>query len=243
MEVIKINNLNKSYGTNHVLKDVSLQINKGEIVAIVGPNGTGKTTLMEIMMTLRKADTGNINILGNDVTKDKDKDNIRGKIGSILQEGGMYNFIKLKEALDLFGSYYGVSNEKIDELVNEFELRPYMNTKFNKMSGGWKQRFLLAIAFLHDPELIFLDEPTTGLDPKAAQILWQRIKGTKRDNRTIILTTHSMEEVEKFCDRAIILNEGIIVANDTPKNLKKRVNKQFFTDVYFDFVERREMNA
>lgn len=243
MEVIKINNLNKSYGTNHVLKDVSLEINKGEIVAIVGPNGTGKTTLMEIMMTLRKADTGSISILGNDVTKDKDKDNIRGKIGSILQEGGMYNFIKLKEALDLFGSYYGVSNEKIDELVNEFELRPYINTKFNKMSGGWKQRFLLAIAFLHDPELIFLDEPTTGLDPKAAQILWQRIKGTKRDNRTIILTTHSMEEVEKFCDRAIILNEGIIVANDTPKNLKKRVNKQFFTDVYFDFVERREMNA
>lgn len=243
MEVIKINNLNKSYGTNHVLKDVSLEINKGEIVAIVGPNGTGKTTLMEIMMTLRKADTGSITILGNDVAKDKDKDNIRGKIGSILQEGGMYNFIKLKEALDLFGSYYGVSNEKIDELVNEFELRPYMNTKFNKMSGGWKQRFLLAIAFLHDPELIFLDEPTTGLDPKAAQILWQRIKGTKRDNRTIILTTHSMEEVEKFCDRAIILNDGIIVANDTPKNLKKRVNKQFFTDVYFDFVERREMNA
>ena len=243
MEVIKINNLNKSYGTNHVLKDVSLEINKGEIVAIVGPNGTGKTTLMEIMMTLRKADTGSITILGNDVAKDKDKDNIRGKIGSILQEGGMYNFIKLKEALDLFGSYYRVSNEKIDELVNEFELRPYINTKFNKMSGGWKQRFLLAIAFLHDPELIFLDEPTTGLDPKAAQILWQRIKGTKRDNRTIILTTHSMEEVEKFCDRAIILNEGIIVANDTPKNLKKRVNKQFFTDVYFDFVERREMNA
>ncbi len=243
MEVIKINNLNKSYGTNHVLKDVSLEINKGEIVAIVGPNGTGKTTLMEIMMTLRKADTGSITILGNDVAKDKDKDNIRGKIGSILQEGGMYNFIKLKEALDLFGSYYGVSNEKIDELVDEFELRPYINTKFNKMSGGWKQRFLLAIAFLHDPELIFLDEPTTGLDPKAAQILWQRIRGTKRDNRTIILTTHSMEEVEKFCDRAIILNEGIIVANDTPKNLKKRVNKQFFTDVYFDFVERREMNA
>lgn len=149
----------------------------------------------------------------------------------------MYNYMKLKEALDLFASFYNVSKDKVKHLIEEFDLEPYMNTKYHKMSGGWKQRFLLAIAFLHDPELLFLDEPTTGLDPKAAQTLWNNIKGTKDENRTIVLTTHSMEEIERYCDRVIVLKAGEVVANDSPRNLIKKYKKEFFTDVYFHLVE------
>ncbi|MBP1756501.1 MAG: transporter [Firmicutes bacterium] len=237
MSLIEVKNVYKSYGEKKVLKDVSLEINKGEVAAIVGPNGTGKTTLMEIMMTLRKADDGNIQILGKNIREERSIDSIRSELGVIFQEGGMYNYMKLKEALDLFASFYHVPKEKVKRLVQEFDLEPYLNTKYHKMSGGWKQRFLLAIAFLHNPELLFLDEPTTGLDPKAAQTLWNNIKGSKDENRTIVLTTHSMEEIERYCDRVIVLKAGQVVANDSPKNLIQQYKKKFFTDVYFHLVE------
>ena len=122
-------------------------------------------------------------------------------------------------------------------MVEEFDLGPYMNTKYHKMSGGWKQRFLLAIAFLHDPELLFLDEPTTGLDPKAAQTLWNNIKGSKDENRTIVLTTHSMEEIERYCDRVIVLKAGEVVANDSPKSLIKSTQR-IFHRCLFSFSRR-----
>jgi ABC-2 type transport system ATP-binding protein len=237
MSLIEIKNVFKSYGENKVLKNVSLEINKGEVAAIIGPNGTGKTTLMEIMMTLRKADGGDIEIMGMNISEEKSIDAIRSELGVIFQEGGMYNYMKLKEALDLFASFYNVSKDKVNRLIKEFDLEPYMNSKYHKMSGGWKQRFLLAIAFLHDPELLFLDEPTTGLDPKAAQTLWNNIKGSKDENRTIVLTTHSMEEIERYCDRVIVLKAGEVVANDSPKKLIKKYKKEFFTDVYFHLVE------
>ena len=237
MSLIEVKNVYKSYGEKKVLKNVSLEINKGEVAAIIGPNGTGKTTLMEIMMTLRKADNGDIEIMGMNISEEKSIDAIRSQLGVIFQEGGMYNFMRLKEALDLFASFYDVPKDKVNRLVEEFDLGPYMNTKYHKMSGGWKQRFLLAIAFLHDPELLFLDEPTTGLDPKAAQTLWNNIKGSKDENRTIVLTTHSMEEIERYCDRVIVLKAGEVVANDSPKSLIKKYNKEFFTDVYFHLVE------
>ena len=237
MALINVRNVYKSYGEKKVLKNVSFEINKGEVAAIIGPNGTGKTTMMEIMMTLRKADNGEIEIMGKNISEERSIDTIRSELGVIFQEGGMYNYMKLKEALDLFASFYNVSKDKVKHLIEEFDLEPYMNTKYHKMSGGWKQRFLLAIAFLHDPELLFLDEPTTGLDPKAAQTLWNNIKGTKDENRTIVLTTHSMEEIERYCDRVIVLKAGEVVANDSPRNLIKKYKKEFFTDVYFHLVE------
>ena len=147
---------------------------------------------------------------------------------------------KLKEALDLFASFYSVGKEKINRLVEYFELQPYLNSKYEKLSGGWKQRFLLAIAFLHDPDLVFLDEPTTGLDPKATQLVWEKIRGGVEKNKTILLSTHSMEEVDKFCDRVIVLNKGKIAANDSPANIKKALGVEFFSDAYFKLVEGGE---
>lgn len=240
MSIINVQNITKRYGEKTVLDNICFQIPAGETVAIVGPNGTGKTTLLEILMTLRKVDSGSVSILGKNISEQKGVDDIRSKIGVMLQEGGMYNYIKLKEALDLFASFYSVKKEKIDKLVEYFELKPYLNSKFEKLSGGWKQRFLLAIAFLQDPDLIFLDEPTTGLDPKATQLVWDKIKGGEQKNKTILVSTHSMEEVDKYCDRVIVLNEGKIIANDTPAKIKENLNVDFFSEAYFMLVEGGE---
>lgn len=236
MCVIKVNNLSKKYGEKIVLQNISFQIPRGETVAVIGPNGTGKTTLLEILMTLRKCDSGMVEILGYSLNEQKNVDSIRANIGVMLQEGGMYSFIKLKEALDLFASFYDVGKEKIQQLIDFFELEPYLNTKYEKLSGGWKQRFLLAIAFLHDPDLLFLDEPTTGLDPKATELVWEKIKDENKE-KTILVSTHSMEEVDKFCSRVIVLNRGRIVVNDSPANIKKQLGVSFFTDAYFMLIK------
>lgn len=240
MSILNVQDITKKYGEKTVLDNISLEIPVGETVAVVGPNGTGKTTLLEILMTIRKVDSGNVTILGKNANEQKSVDEIRSKIGVMLQEGGMYNYIKLKEALDLFASFYSVGKEKINSLVEYFELKPYLNTKFEKLSGGWKQRFLLAIAFLHEPDLIFLDEPTTGLDPKATQLVWDKIKGGEQKNKTILVSTHSMEEVDKYCDRVIVLNKGKLVENDTPANIKQKLNVNFFSEAYFMLVEGGE---
>lgn len=237
MDIIKVEGISKSYGPKKVLDNISFTIPYGETVAVVGPNGTGKTTLLETLMTVRKADSGKVEILGFNAGEQKGVDNIRSRIGVMLQEGGMYNYIKLKEALDLFASFYDIEKNSIEKLIEYFELTPYLNTKYCKLSGGWKQRFLLAIAFLHNPSLLFLDEPTTGLDPKATQLVWDKIKGTENAEKTILVSTHSMEEVDKYCDRVIVLNKGGIVANDSPKNIKEELGVDFFTDAYFRLVE------
>lgn len=236
MCIIKVDNLTKKYGEKTVLNNISFEIPVGETVAVVGPNGTGKTTLLEILMTIRKGDSGSVKIFGYEMNEQKNIDAIRARIGAMLQEGGMYNFIKLKEALDLFASFYDVGKDQIEMLVKFFELEPYMNVKYEKLSGGWKQRFLLAIAFLHNPDLIFLDEPTTGLDPRATQLVWEKIKNDDK-KKTILVSTHSMEEVDKFCDRVIVLNNGNIVANDKPSKITEQLGADYFSDAYFMLVQ------
>ena len=235
MDIINVQDLTKSYGGRTVLDRLSFRIPAGETVAVVGPNGTGKTTMLEILMTLRNADSGSIRIMDRDLTAQRDE--IRSKIGVMLQEGGMYLYIKLKEALDLFASFYNVGREKIRQTIDYFELEPYLNTKYHKLSGGWKQRFLLAVAFLHDPDLLFLDEPTTGLDPRATRLVWEKIRGGSRKDKTILVSTHSMEQVDKYCDRVIVLNGGKIVENDTPARIREKLNVDYFFDAYFQLIE------
>ena len=238
MDIINVQDLTKSYGGRTVLDRLSFRIPAGETVAVVGPNGTGKTTMLEILMTLRNADSGSIRIMDRDLTAQRDE--IRSKIGVMLQEGGMYLYIKLKEALDLFASFYNVGREKIRQTIDYFELEPYLNTKYHKLSGGWKQRFLLAIAFLHDPDLVFLDEPTTGLDPKATQLVWEKIRGGVQKDKTILLSTPSMEEVDKCCARVIVLCGGRSAAGGSPRSIKEALGADYFSDAYFRLVEGGE---
>lgn len=230
-------NIQKSYRNREVLKNISFTIGDNEIVAILGPNGVGKTTLLEILMTLRKWDFGEITILGHDIRKEMEIQQVRGKIGVVFQEGGMYAYLKIKEILDLFAALYNIPKERIQEVITLFSLKEHLNTKFEKLSGGWKKRILLAISFLNHPELIFLDEPTTGLDPKATNDLWNAIKLAKKNGTSILLSTHSIEEVDMYADRVMIINDGVIAEFDTTKALKQKYQCNYLKEVYFTVVE------
>jgi len=238
MKVIATN-ISKKYSKKNVINNISFAIDDNEIVAVVGPNGTGKTTILEIMMTLRDFDQGQM-ILMNDNVENKNISKIRKKIGVILQEGGMYSYLKTKEILKLFASFYQIGEVRVNEVVKLFDLASHMSTKYQQLSGGWKQRVLLAIAFLHKPELLFLDEPTTGLDPAASQNLWEAISIAKGEGATIILSTHSMEEVELYADKVMVLNNGNIAAYDSPETIKDRYNVRFFKEAYFKILEEGE---
>lgn len=229
---VEVENISKQYNGKTVIDDISFSIDDNEIVAVVGPNGTGKTTILEIMMTLRSFDEGAIRLM-NDNVENKNLDKIRKKIGVILQEGGMYAYLKTEEILQLFAGLYQVGDARIAEIVALFQLETHLSSKYQSLSGGWKQRVLLAIAFLHKPELLFLDEPTTGLDPEASENLWEAIHIAKGQGATIILSTHSMEEVEKYSDRVMILNKGKISHYDAPESIKQQYNERYFKDAYF----------
>lgn len=237
---VEAQNITKKYKEKTVINDISFTIDDNEIVAIVGPNGTGKTTLLEMMMTLRGFDQGNMVLMG-DTVENKNLNNIRKKLGVILQEGGMYSYLKTKEILKLFASFYDISDTRVDEIVELFELTSHLSSKYQSLSGGWKQRVLLAIAFLHKPELLFLDEPTTGLDPAASENLWKAIRIAKGEGATVILSTHSMEEVEMYSDRVMVLNEGKIALYDNPESIKQRYNARFFKDAYFQILKEGEL--
>lgn len=235
---VQVQNLSKAYKNKTVLDNVSFSVGDNEIMAIVGPNGAGKTTLLETMMTLRKHDEGSITLM-NYAMETKNLKKIRGKMGVIFQEGGMYAYLKIKEILDLFTSFYGVQPERTEEIIELFNLSSHLSVKFESLSGGWKQRVLLAIAFLHRPELLFLDEPTTGLDPEASENLWEAIKIAKGEGATIILSTHSLEEIDMYADRVLILNEGKIASYEKPEQIKKNFNAAFFKDAYFQLLKYR----
>lgn len=233
-------NISKKYNKKNVIKNISFTIDDNEIVAIVGPNGTGKTTLLEIMMTLRSFDHGEM-LLMDYIVENKNLNTIRKKIGVILQEGGMYSYLKIEEILKLFASFYDVEESRINEIIDLFELSSHISSKYQSLSGGWKQRVLLAIAFLHKPELLFLDEPTTGLDPAASKNLWEAIHVAKKEGATIILSTHSMEEVEMYADKVMVLNKGKIAIYDDPETIKKHYNARFFKDAYFNILKEEEL--
>lgn len=237
---VEAKNISKKYKEKTVINDISFTIDDNEIVAIVGPNGTGKTTILEIMMTLRGFDHGNM-VLMNDTVENKNLNKIRKKIGVILQEGGMYSYLKTEEILKLFASFYSIDEARVDEVVALFELTSHLSSKYQALSGGWKQRVLLAIAFLHKPELLFLDEPTTGLDPAASENLWEAIRIAKGEGATVILSTHSMEEVEMYSDRVMVLNKGKIALYDDPESIKQRYNARFFKDAYFEILKEEEL--
>ena len=214
--IIKVDKLVKTYDGNNVVDGVSFEVKKGEIFGILGPNGAGKTTTLEMLEALRPIDGGVATIDGIDVAK-KPKD-IKNIIGIQLQSTAFYDKLTLCEQLKMFGSLYGRTVDT-EALLTKVQLTEKAKNYVEQLSGGQKQRFAIASTLVNNPKVLFLDEPTTGLDPQARRNLWDLIKEIRDEGITILLTTHYMDEAELLCDRLAIMDSGKIITIDTPHNL------------------------
>jgi ABC-2 type transport system ATP-binding protein len=215
-KVLVVEGLKKHYGKVKAVDGISFEIERGEVYGFLGPNGAGKTTTLEIIEGLRKAQAGKISIFGLDSIKEQQK--IKEKFGIALQATSLDEKVKVGEALKLFASFYENQSD-YDELIDLVSLRDKEKALYETLSGGQKQRLAVALALVNDPELVFLDEPTTGLDPQARHNLWDIILKMKEMKKTVILTTHYMEEAEKLCDRVAIIDHGKIIAEGAPAEL------------------------
>ena len=216
--IIEVSGLTKRYGGKTVVDNISFSVRESEIFGVLGPNGAGKTTTLEMIEALRPIDDGTVTVDGFDVKRDADK--IKHIIGIQLQSSAFFEKITLREQLVMFASFYG---KKVDPmaLLDQVDLKEKAGAYPEKLSGGQKQRFSIASALVNEPRVLFLDEPTTGLDPQARRNLWELIQGIKKRGITIVLTSHYMEEAELLCDRLAIMDNGKIIAMDTPQKLVK----------------------
>lgn len=215
-KVLEVKHLQKKYKDVKAVDDISFYINRGEIVAILGPNGAGKTTTLEIIEGLRSKDEGEIYYFGKKIEKVDSK--IKERIGVQLQESNFFENLKVSEIIKTFSGLYQKSVD-MEKLISDFGLEDKRNSKISKLSGGQLQRLAIATAIINDPELVFLDEPTTGLDPQARRNSWEIISKLRKSGKTIILTTHYMEEAEFLADRIYIFDQGRIIAEGTLKEL------------------------
>lgn len=218
--IITVDQLVKTYDGKNVVDGVSFEVKKGEIFGILGPNGAGKTTTLEMLEALRPIDGGTATIDGIDVAK-KPKD-IKNIIGIQLQSTAFYDKLTLREQLKMFGSLYGRTVDT-EALLAKVQLTEKAKNYVEQLSGGQKQRFAIASTLVNNPKVLFLDEPTTGLDPQARRNLWDLIEEIRDDGITILLTTHYMDEAELLCDRLAIMDSGKIITIDTPHNLIKQL--------------------
>ncbi len=214
--IVEVEGLRKIYGQTIAVDRVSFEVKEGEIFGMVGPNGAGKTTTIECLEGLRKADAGSVRVLG--VDPQQEGQFLRERTGMQLQSSNLPDRMKVWEALDLYSSFYPKAADWKALLV-QLGLDEKRNAPFAKLSGGQKQRLFIALALLPDPQLVFLDELTTGLDPQARHVIWDLVRDVRARGKTVFLTTHFMEEAERLCDRVAILDHGRIVALDTPGNL------------------------
>jgi ABC-2 type transport system ATP-binding protein len=216
--VIAVDDVRKSYGDVKAVDGVSFEVAKGEIFGLLGPNGAGKTTTMEMIEGLHAPDSGEIHVLGMDVRRFATQ--IKGRVGVQLQTAALYPQLTVTELLALFGTFYPASRRRpVEQLLDDLELGEKRNAKTKNLSGGQQQRLSVALALVNDPEVVFLDEPTTGLDPAARQGLWQVVRRLKGEGRTILMTTHYMEEAEELCDRLAIMDHGKILDSGTADEL------------------------
>lgn len=217
--IISVTNLGKRYGKTVAVDDVSLDVREGEIFGLIGPNGAGKTTTMECVQGHRRADRGTISVLGLDPQRDSTA--LRQRIGVQHQEAHLQKRIKVWEAVDLWSALY----ERVvdgDALLARLGLESKRNAWFMTLSGGQKQRLFIALALIHEPEVVFLDELTTGLDPQARRAIWELVKGIRERGATVFMTTHLMEEAERLCDRVAIIEHGRIIEVGSPAELVRR---------------------
>jgi ABC-2 type transport system ATP-binding protein len=223
--IIEVKNLFKKYGNFTAVKGISFEVYQGEIFGLLGPNGAGKTSTLEIMETLRDETEGEVVIAGHSINKDPRK--IKSIIGVQLQSAGFYPGLKLTEILRLFAGLYNVEVDP-KALLDKVGLGDKLKSEVKQLSGGQKQRFSIATTLVNKPAIIFLDEPTTGLDPQARRNLWDLIKEIRTNGTTVVITTHYMDEAEELCDRIAIMNAGEILELDTPENLINKLIKTGF---------------
>jgi ABC-2 type transport system ATP-binding protein len=214
--VILVNNLHKKYGEFEAVRGISFEVMDGEIFGLLGPNGAGKSTTLEIMETLRTKTSGKVTIKGFDL--DQQPNEIKKIIGVQLQTSGFYPNLNLTELILLFAGLYNRPADPM-ELLDKVNLRDKCKAKYKELSGGQKQRFSIATTLINQPQIIFLDEPTTGLDPQARRNLWELIRDIRKQGTTIIITTHYMDEAEVLCDRVAIIDQGKIIALAEPGQL------------------------
>jgi len=243
--LLSIRNISKIYHGVPViqaLKDVNLDIMQGEVLSLLGVNGAGKTTLSSIIATLHPATNGDILYAGKSIYNDVI--NYRRIIGFCPQKPNIDAMLTIKENLMFAGRYfnmpYNLISQKTDELLERFQLTKYADAQGSILSGGYKQRFMLARTLMHDPKLIILDEPTVALDPHIRRNLWEIIKELKKNGTTILLTTHYLEEAEILSDRVCILDSGVIKLVDSPENLKKDFSKSNLEDVFIKLMHEHE---
>ena len=223
--MVEVRGLKKRYGDKMAVDGVSFKVKKGEIFGILGPNGAGKTTTLEMMETLRPIDEGTVLIDGIDAAKNPDK--IKYLIGVQPQTPAFQDKTKLTEVIEMFAAAYG---EKVDVMsfLRDVDLEEKASSYVESLSGGQKQRLSITTALVHGPKVFFLDEPTTGLDPQARRHLWELIEQVRKKGISVIMTTHYMDEAEMLCDRIAVMDNGKIVAIDTPKNLVKQLLERGF---------------
>lgn len=223
--IVEVTKLKKQYGSKTVVKGISFSVEEGEVFGILGPNGAGKTTTLEMIETLRPIDGGTVILDGLDVSKEPEK--VKGLIGVQPQSPSFEEKTKLTELIRFFAATYGETVHP-RKFLKDVQLSDKANSYVEQLSGGQKQRFSIAAALVHNPKVFFLDEPTTGLDPQARRNLWELVQEVKARGVTVIMTTHYMDEAEILCDRVAIMDNGKIIALDTPKNLIKNLLKKGF---------------
>jgi ABC-2 type transport system ATP-binding protein len=224
-DVLVVSGLSKSYGKKQVVKDISFSVKRGEIFGILGPNGAGKTTTLEMIETMRPIDNGSVVLSGINVAEEPEE--IKRIIGVQLQSSAFMDNMNLLELVDLMSATYGTSVDGM-KLLEEVQLTDKAKSNYKPLSGGQKQRFSIATALVIEPKVLFLDEPTTGLDPQARRNLWDLVKTIQKRGITVIMTTHYMDEAEKLCDRVAIMDDGEIVALDKPSALIKNLLSKGF---------------
>ncbi len=217
--ILQVENLVKRYGDVEAVRGVSFTVEEGEVFGLLGPNGAGKTTTVEILEGLRDPDGGRVSVCG--LNPQRESRALKHEIGAALQSTSLPDKLRVMEALRLFASFYK-RGRKPEELLKRFGLEEKRNTFYNQLSGGQKQRLALAMALVNDPRVVFLDEPTAGLDPQVRREIYDVIEELRREKKTILMTTHYIEEAERLCDRVAIVDHGNVIALGSPKELKQR---------------------
>ena len=217
--ILQVENLVKRYGDVEAVRGVSFNVEEGAVFGLLGPNGAGKTSTVEIMEGLRTLDSGRVSVCGLDPQKNGQE--LKHQIGAALQSTSLPDKLRVIEALRLFASFYR-RHRNPEELLKRFGLEEKRNTFYSQLSGGQKQRLALAMALINDPKVLFFDEPTAGLDPQVRREIYDIIEELRREKKTIVMTTHYIEEAERLCDRVAIVDHGTVIALGTPRELKER---------------------